>query len=132
MISMLRLDLQQFRPSLRSKLSAISTRYEVLYGLLELPNLKSIHIVFPDDLVKLSNFTPKRPSHLHKLSFEMVVGVRRFSEEEVRVLAEILKNSSTLITIYLWDKSFGEKGAHALDEALKTTSTLTALDYMNI
>ncbi|OAQ29440.1 RNI-like protein [Linnemannia elongata AG-77] len=132
MISMLRLDLQQFRPSLRSKLSSISTRYEVLYGLLELPNLKSIHIVFPDDLVKLSNFTPKRPPHLHKLSFELVIGVRRFSEKEVRVLAEILKNSSTLITIYLWDNSFGEKGAHALDEALKTTSALTALDYMNI
>ncbi|KAF9279704.1 hypothetical protein BGZ88_012603 [Linnemannia elongata] len=132
MISMLRLDLQQFRPNLRSKLSSISTRYEVLYGLLELPNLKSIHVVFPDDLVKLSNFTPKRPPHLHKLSFELVVGVRRFSEKEVRVLAEILKNSSTLITIYLWDNSIGEKGAHALDEALKTTSTLTALDYMDI
>ncbi|KAK3811429.1 MAG: hypothetical protein J3R72DRAFT_74317 [Linnemannia gamsii] len=84
--------------------------------------MKSIHIVLPKDLIKLSNFTPKRPPHLRKLSFEMVI------VSAIRVHAEMLETGSTATTLYLWDNSMESNRAQALAEALKASLTLTTLD----
>ncbi|KAG0361303.1 hypothetical protein BGX24_005366, partial [Mortierella sp. AD032] len=121
-VSILYVDLQQFRPSLISKLSSIPTRYEVLYRIMNPPNMKSIHIVLPKDLIMLSNFTPRRPPHLHKLSFEMAVA------PAFRIHAEMLETGSIATTLYLWDNSMGSNRAQALAQALKTSSTLTTLN----
>ncbi|KAF9084007.1 hypothetical protein BGX27_003950, partial [Mortierella sp. AM989] len=120
-VSILRLDLQQFRPSRSSKLSSIPIRYEALYRIMNPPNMKSIHIVLPKDLINVSNFTPIRPPHLRKLSFDMIV------RSNLRIHTETLDTGSTVATLYLWDKSIGFNGAQALSEALKTNSTLTTL-----
>ncbi|KAF9972774.1 hypothetical protein BGZ75_001360, partial [Mortierella antarctica] len=121
-VAILHVDLQLFRPSLSNKLSSISTRYEVLHRLMNPFNMKSIHIVLPKDLVKLSNFTPKKPPHLRKLSFEIVVSSR------LRIHAEAAECGSTLTTLNLGFNSIGSNGAQALSEALKTNSTLTTLN----
>ncbi|KAG0344422.1 hypothetical protein BG004_004497 [Podila humilis] len=129
-VSVLYIDLRQFRPSRSSKLSSIPARYEALYRITNPPNLKSVHIVLPKDLVKLSNFTPKRPSHLDKLSFEMVVA------STIRVHAGIDEHDSTVTSLYRWDKSivfYSGTGALSalLSESLKVKSTLTNLDLKN-
>ncbi|KAF9970399.1 hypothetical protein BGZ75_002296, partial [Mortierella antarctica] len=121
-VAILHVDLQLFRPSLSNKLSSISTRYEVLHRLMNPLNMKSIHIVLPKDVITLSNFTPKKPVHLGKLSFEIVV------TSELRIYAETIECGSTLTTLYLQDNSIGLGGAQALSEALKTNSTLNTLD----
>ena len=87
--------------------------------------MKTIHIVLPTKFSKLYSVPPKHPSHLHKLSFEMVLG--RYRERECRILAETLKANSTP-TWYLYYNPVGSNGAQALSKALKTNSTLTTLD----
>ncbi|KAF9944994.1 hypothetical protein BGZ72_001783, partial [Mortierella alpina] len=128
-VSILRLDLQQFHPSFSSKLLSASARYEVLSRIMEHPNMRMIHIVLPKDLIKLSNFPPKRPSHLHKLSFEMVPGP--IGGKEFGVLSETLRTNATLTILDLRGNSIGDNGALALSEALKINSTLTTLDLWN-
>ncbi|KAG0333189.1 hypothetical protein BG005_005229, partial [Podila minutissima] len=74
-ISILRLDLRQFRTSLGSKLLPTTTHYDVLFRIKELPNMKLIHIVLPMAFVKLPNMQPKTPKtspHRCKFSFELV------------------------------------------------------------
>ncbi|KAF9939123.1 hypothetical protein BGZ70_006479, partial [Mortierella alpina] len=115
-VSVLYLDCRQFQPSFTDKFSSVS-RYEVLGRILNPLNMKSIHMVLPRNLIKLSNFTPKRPSHLRKLSFEILVGIKH------RIHAETLETGSIVTTLYLWDSSVGSNGAQALGEALKTNST---------
>ncbi|KAF9576918.1 hypothetical protein EC968_000043 [Mortierella alpina] len=149
-VAILSVDLQQLRSSFTSKRSSMPTRYEVLYRLMSPPNLKSICIVLPEDLVKLSDFIPKRPSHLRKVSFAIVVGPK------VRIHAEILETGVTLTTLDLWDDSIESsrtkalagslsmstrldlkrnvieaKVAQELWKALKANSTLTMLDLDN-
>ncbi|KAF9952250.1 hypothetical protein BGZ70_000672 [Mortierella alpina] len=148
----LHLDLQRFQPSLTDKLSSLPTRYQALSRIFNIPNMTSIHIVLPKSLIKLSNFSPKRPPHLRKLSFEMVIalGIRIHAEmletgstvntlyrrintgsiesSEVQALSETLRNNSILTTLNLYGNSIGANGAQALSEALKTNSTLTTLD----
>ena len=51
LVSTVYVDLQQYHPGLRSKLSSIPAQYEGVYRLLEPLNLKSIHIVLPQDLL---------------------------------------------------------------------------------
>ncbi|KAG0010688.1 hypothetical protein BGZ81_002607, partial [Podila clonocystis] len=78
------------------------------------------------DLISLSNFPSRRPSHLHKLSLEMVpesIGVKEFG-----LLSETLKTNSTLTTLNLQSNSIGDNGAQALSEALKSNSALITLD----
>ncbi|KAF9963562.1 hypothetical protein BGZ70_007336 [Mortierella alpina] len=125
-VAVLHLDLRQFQPSLTNKFSPIPTRYEVLSRILQPLNMKSVHIVLPRSLIKLSNFSPKRPPHLRKLSFEMVVG------SNFRVHAETLETESTRTTLYRLGSSVGLNGAEALSKALKTNSTLTTLDFSSI
>ena len=125
MVAILHVDLRNFRPSLRTQLLSTPAKYEPLYLLLKPDNLISVHLVLPQDLIKLSDFTPRRPPHLHKLTFELLVGVTQNGAKQFRVLSEILNTKSTTIS---WYQSTGEKGAQALSEALKTNSTLTTLD----
>ncbi|KAF9935822.1 hypothetical protein BGZ67_002957 [Mortierella alpina] len=120
-VAILHVDLQLFRPSLSNKLSSISTRCEV-HRLMNPPNMKSIHIVLPKDLLTLSNFTPKKPPHLRKLSYEIVVS------SKLRIQAETVDCGSIVTTVYLQDSSIKLSRAQALSEALKTNSILTTLD----
>ncbi|CAO3568753.1 unnamed protein product [Mortierella alpina] len=122
-VAVLHLDLQQFQPSLTNKLSSKAARYEVLGRILQLLNMKSVHIILPTSLIKLSNFTPQSPPHLRKLSFEMAVG------STIRVHAETLETGPTVTTLYPLGSSVGLSGAQALSEALTTSSTLTTLDF---
>ncbi|KAF9176831.1 hypothetical protein BGZ50_009617 [Haplosporangium sp. Z 11] len=128
-VLILRLDLQRFRTSLRSRLLSTSAQYEGFLRIIELPNTKIIHMVLPKEFVKLSSFQPKRPSHLRKLSFEVVA--RSIGGKEFGVLAEALKTNSTLTTLDLSSNSIGDNGAQALSEAIKTNSTLITLKLWN-
>ena len=87
--------------------------------------MRTIHIILPKDLVKLSNFAPQRPSHLRKLSFEILVS------STVRIHAEELETGSTETRIYLWDNSIEYNRTQALGGALKNSSTLISLDLQH-
>ncbi|KAF9948732.1 hypothetical protein BGZ70_002078 [Mortierella alpina] len=139
-VAILHVDLQLFRPSLSNKLSSISTKYEVVHRLMDPPNMKSIHIVLPKDLITLSSFTPKKRPHLRKLSFEMILDSGHFDlgiyhsylgGRGAQALSEALKINSTMNTLNLWNNSIGGNGAQALSEALRTHSTLTTLNLSN-
>ncbi|CAO3563710.1 unnamed protein product [Mortierella alpina] len=147
-VAILHVDVQYIRPSLtRSIFPSIPARYEALYRIMDPPNMKSIHIVLPRDLIDISTFTPKRPSHLRKLTFALPVG------PQMIVQAETLETGSTSTTWHLRDglegfkkplalteglsrltsldlsgNSIGDKGAQALSEALKINSTVTTLN----
>ncbi|KFH63132.1 hypothetical protein MVEG_11169 [Podila verticillata NRRL 6337] len=125
-VSILHLDLQRFRPSFSSKLRSTSARYDVLCRIMEHPDMRVIHIVLPSDFINLSIFPPTPPSHLRKLSFEMMP--RMIGAKDVGLLSETLKTNSTLTSLDLHSNSIGDNGAAALSEALKTNSTLTTLD----
>ncbi|KAI8600992.1 hypothetical protein EDD21DRAFT_404805 [Dissophora ornata] len=119
-ISILRLDLRRFQTSHDSKLFSESTRYEILSRIIEHPNMKIIHMV-----LQMTS-----PSHLRKLSFELRPD--SIGRNELELLAEALKTSSTLTTLTLEthfdvSNSIGDEGAQVLSEALKTNSTLTTL-----
>ncbi|CAO3564071.1 unnamed protein product [Mortierella alpina] len=147
-VAVLRVDLRRIRLILTSQLTSTPVRYEALYPIMDPPNMKSIHIVPPRDFIDISNFTPKRPSHLRKLTFALLVG------PQIYVQAEALETGSTSTTWHLGDgserskkpltlteelstrtsldlsrNSIGDKEAQALSEALKTNSTLTSLSF---
>ncbi|KAF9947224.1 hypothetical protein BGZ72_010785, partial [Mortierella alpina] len=128
-VSILHLHLQQFRPSLGSKLRSTSVRYDVLCRIIEHPTLKMIHIVLPSDFVDLSIFPSKPPSHLHKLSLDM--DARKIGAKNLGLLFETLKTNKNLTTLNLAYISIGSDGAKALAEALKTNSTLATLNLYN-
>ncbi|KAF9124610.1 hypothetical protein BG015_005054, partial [Linnemannia schmuckeri] len=119
------LDLQRFQISLSSKLFLTSTQHKVLFPITKLPNMKVIHIVLPKTFFMLYSLPPKHSSHLHKLSFEMVLGWS--SGRECRILIETLKPDSTPIW-YLYYNPIGCKGAVALAETLQTNPTLATWD----
>ncbi|KAG0303192.1 RHO1 GDP-GTP exchange protein 2 [Dissophora globulifera] len=125
-ISILRLDLRQFRTGLGTKLLSTSVQYGALFRFIKLPNLKIVHIILPKEFIRHLTFQPKTPSHLHKLSFEMAAG--SIGGKELGILTETLKTNSILTTLDLQDNSIGEDGAKALAEALKTNKTLSTLD----
>ncbi|KAF9369003.1 hypothetical protein CPC16_004876, partial [Podila verticillata] len=122
-VSILRLDLRHLQSSFGAKLFSTSAQFGVLFRFSELPTMKKIHIVLPQEFVKLLSF---RPAHPHKLSFELLIG--RFGEKELGILAKTLRANSTLITLNLDNNRIGVNGVQALAEALKTNSTLTTLD----
>ncbi|KAG0248556.1 hypothetical protein BGZ95_008005, partial [Linnemannia exigua] len=122
-VSILRLCLQDFKPSI---LQSISSQYEALFRIGELPHMKLLHVVLPENTVKLPNFKSKRPSLLCKLSVNL--NSVSLGEKENRVLAETLKTNSTLTSLNLRDSKIGDNGARALAEALMANSTLTTLD----
>ncbi|KAF9312585.1 hypothetical protein BG006_004327, partial [Podila minutissima] len=126
-ISILHLDLRQFRTSLGSKLLSTTTHYDVLFRYRKLPHMKLIHIVLPVGFVQLPNMQPKTKSPHHcKFSFELVAGL--LGQKEFGRLAEALKTNSTLTILDLSGNSIEEDGAQVLAEALKTNSILTNLN----
>ncbi|KAG9069808.1 hypothetical protein KI688_009133 [Linnemannia hyalina] len=156
-VSILRLDLQQFRTSVVRKLLSTSTPYDVISRIRDLPNMKVLHILLSKELVNFLGFPPKKSTHVCKMSCELastLIGGREFGIlaealktnstlttldlggnsigfDGAKALAEALKTNSTLATLHLWNNSIGSDGAKALAEALKTNSTLTTLDLGN-
>ncbi|KAF9201931.1 hypothetical protein BGZ59_002435, partial [Podila verticillata] len=125
-VSILRLDLRRLQSSFGTKLFSTSAQFGALFRFSELPNMKKIHIVLPQEFVKILSF---RPAHPHKLSFELLTG--RLGEKEFGILAKTLRANSTLTILNLQSNSIGANGAQALAEALKTNSTLTTLNLDN-
>ncbi|CAO3568632.1 unnamed protein product, partial [Mortierella alpina] len=125
-VSILRLDVQRYRPGFRNKLRSPSAQYGVLFRIIEHPSMKLIHIVLPKEFINLSIFPPTRPSHLQKLSFEMVPG--SLGAKDFGLLSEVLKTNSTLTTLKLESNKIGDDGAQALAEALKTNKTVATLN----
>ncbi|KAF9960383.1 hypothetical protein BGZ70_008620 [Mortierella alpina] len=121
-VMVLHLDVQRFLPSFTDKLSSIQTQYQALGRILNPLNMRSIHIVLPVDLIKLSNFTPKRPPHLRKLSFEMAIVTN------IRVHTEMLETGSTVTSTYLYTSSIKSSEVQALSKALTTSLILNTLD----
>ena len=127
-VSVLHVDIRQFQPSLRRLVSPKSVRYGGVYRLLEPPNLKAIHIVLPMDLVELSNFTPRKPSHLRDLSYEIALGSYEGNPgKEVRVHTEVRETNAKVTTVYMWDNSTKERGAFSKSEAIRSTPTILHL-----
>ncbi|ORZ23717.1 hypothetical protein BCR41DRAFT_420288 [Lobosporangium transversale] len=149
-VSILRLDLGESQESITWKLLSASTRYENLVGIIELSNMKTIHIVLPPDVKNLSNLQSVKSSHLHKLSFEMRPRKMKTSDfrlltnpleasvalnlasssigdEEALALSNVLRTSTSLTDLDLRRNSIGNEGALALSEALKTNTSLTNL-----
>ncbi|KAG9067324.1 hypothetical protein KI688_012107 [Linnemannia hyalina] len=125
-VSILRLDLQQFRTSVVSKLLSTSTPYGVIYRIRDLPNMKVLHILLSKEFVKFLGFPLKKSTHICKMSCELAstwIGGR-----ELGILADALKTNSTLITLNLLYNSIGDNGAKTLAETLRTNSTLTTLN----
>ncbi|KAK5809404.1 hypothetical protein F5H01DRAFT_381781 [Linnemannia elongata] len=128
-VSILRLDLRQFRTSLGSKLLSTSTQYDVIFRIRDLPNMKVLHILLSKELVKFLGFPQKMSSRACKMSCELASELIR--GKEFVILAEALKTNSTLTTLYLRHSSIGSDGAKTLAEALKTNSALTTFDLYN-
>ncbi|KAF9960917.1 hypothetical protein BGZ72_005417 [Mortierella alpina] len=125
-VAILQLDLRYSRPSLSSKLSSTSSRYDVLHRIMEHPNMKIIHVVFSKDFMKQSNFQPRTPPHLKKSSFGMTSA--SFGAKGARALSDMLKTDSMLTTLDLFGSRIEDNGAQALAEALRTNSSLTTLN----
>ncbi|KAF9902118.1 hypothetical protein EC991_005258 [Linnemannia zychae] len=127
-VSILRLDLRKFRP-ISSIFRLPFARYDVLYRIMEHPNMRMIHYLLPRDFFDLSVFPPRPPSHLCKLFVE--IEPQGIGAKDLRLLSESLKTDSTLTTLNLQDNSIGDNGAQALAEALKINSTLTTLSLQD-
>ncbi|KAG0315586.1 hypothetical protein BGZ99_007361 [Dissophora globulifera] len=125
-ISILRLDHQHFQTSIRS---SISTQHKILFRIMELPNMKVIRIVLRKEFGKLSSLQPRNASHLHSLSFEMVV--KSDGGEDIVIIAEALKTNSTPITWCLYANESEGHWAQVPSEAASTNSTLTTLNLQN-
>jgi len=125
-VSILRLDLQQFRMGVTSKLLSTSTQYDFIFRIRDLPNMKLLRILLSTDLVKFLGFPQKKSSPACKLSCELAS--RLIGGKEFVILAEALKTNSTLTTLDLYGHSIRNARAKALAEALKTNSALTTLN----
>ncbi|KAG0322240.1 hypothetical protein BGZ97_007979, partial [Linnemannia gamsii] len=121
-VSILRLDIQQFQLSLGNTPSSACAEVAV-HRIMELPNMKVIHIILPKEFAKVSRL---QSTHIYKLSFEMIVGKR--DGREYRILTEKFKGSSIPTAWCLYSNSTGNNGAKGLAKALKTNSTLTTWD----
>ncbi|ORZ15524.1 hypothetical protein BCR41DRAFT_353988 [Lobosporangium transversale] len=148
-VSILRLDLGESQESIARNL--FSTRYVKLVGIIELNNMKTIHVVLPPDVKYLSNLQSVKSSHLCKLSFGMRLRSMRASDfrrlinslevlvtldlasnsignKETLALSKVLRTNTSLTNLNLRYNSIGDEGALALSEALKTNTSLTNLD----
>ncbi|KAG9069785.1 hypothetical protein KI688_009110 [Linnemannia hyalina] len=125
-VSILRLDLQQFRTGAVRKIMLASSPYDVIYRIRDLPNMKVLHILLSKDLVNFLGFPPKKSNHICKMSCELASTM--IGGKDIGMLANALKTNSTLTTLDLGSKSIGDNGAKALADALKANLTLTTLD----
>ncbi|KAF9205873.1 hypothetical protein BGZ49_003390 [Haplosporangium sp. Z 27] len=127
-VSILRLDLQQFRPSVPSTLLSTPTQYNMLVPIIEHANMKTIHIVLSMGSIKLCNMQPKR-SHLQSLS--IVVTPQSIDSSAFPILVTAIKANTALTALDFENKGIWSEEAVALSDALKTNSTLTALNLTN-
>ncbi|ORZ21956.1 hypothetical protein BCR41DRAFT_369424 [Lobosporangium transversale] len=156
-VSNLRLGLIRTQGNTDIKVPLTSARYERLIRIIELGNMKTIHITLSLDLIKLLSLQPRRSSHLHKLTYEVnaksagAIGLQGLvnslkastaltalnlewnsigKEGALAALAllEALKTNATLTNLNLGSNSIEKEGAQALSEALKTNATLTTLN----
>ncbi|KAF9570637.1 hypothetical protein EC968_001524 [Mortierella alpina] len=125
-IAILRVDLRRLRRDFGTKLSSTEVQCGALIRVIELPDMKTIHIILPKKLAKHMSLLPKTPSHFCTLSFEIETG--SLTEEDLGILADALKVNTTLTILNLTSSSVGINGAQALAEALKTNTTLTTLN----
>ncbi|ORZ23693.1 hypothetical protein BCR41DRAFT_348998 [Lobosporangium transversale] len=124
-VSALQLDLGLSQESNKGKPLSTSTRYEVLARIIRLGSMKTIHIVLPRYLIQLSDLPTRRPSHLHKLSFEITP--IKIYPNDFQIFVKSLKNNTTLTYLDLRSNAVKEIGALALSEALKSETTLKHL-----
>ncbi|ORZ08235.1 hypothetical protein BCR41DRAFT_411175 [Lobosporangium transversale] len=125
-VSILRLDPGEFQKSATRKTLLTSSRYEVLVRIMEIGNMKAIHIALPPDLTKFSYLQPRRSSQLHQLSFK--IQPQSIGAGVYRVPTNSLKFNTTLTALDLRDNFIGKEGALVLSKALKTNTTLTTLN----
>ncbi|KAF8962806.1 hypothetical protein BGZ46_001105 [Entomortierella lignicola] len=123
-VSILQLDLQQFRPGVVSTRLSTSTQYNMLVPIIEHANMKTIHIVLSMESLELCNIHPKR-SHLRSLSVE--VTARSMDPSASQILVTLVKANAALTTLNLNASRIGMEGTLELSEALKTNTTLTVL-----
>ncbi|KAG9067448.1 hypothetical protein KI688_012231 [Linnemannia hyalina] len=121
-VSILRLDLQQFRTNVVRKLLSTSTPYDVILRIRDLPNMKVLHILLSKELVNFLGFPLKKSTHICKMSCELASTL--IGEREFGILADALK-TNTILTILDLKNSIGFDGAKALADALKTNSAVT-------
>ncbi|ORZ28524.1 hypothetical protein BCR41DRAFT_391991 [Lobosporangium transversale] len=125
-VSNLRLGLARTQRNAGTKDSSIPARYERLIRIIELSNMKTIHITLSQDLMKLLGLGPAKLAHLHKLTFG--VKARSIGASELQGLVNSLKTNTALTTLDLTNNSIFDKEVLTLSEALKTNITLAILD----
>ncbi|KAG9061306.1 hypothetical protein KI688_007284 [Linnemannia hyalina] len=119
-ISILRLNLRQFRTSLGSKLLSTSAQCELSFELAALS-------IGGKEFGRLAE-TLKTNSTLTTLNLRD----NSIGDNGAQALSAALKINSTLTILDLGHNSIGDNGAQALSEALNTNSTLTTLNlYIN-
>jgi hypothetical protein len=128
-VSIAQLDLQLCRTSVASKLSPTSTYRGIISRIGNLPNMKVLHIILSNNLIKFLEAPPKKPVSTCKISYELQNSW--IGRKELGVVAEALKTNLIMTDLYLRSDSIGSDGAKAVAEALKTNSTLTTLDFQN-
>ncbi|ORZ23692.1 hypothetical protein BCR41DRAFT_244276 [Lobosporangium transversale] len=124
-VMILRLELGWAQGIVARKLRSTYEVYEILGHIIEIRKMKTIRIVLPPDLIKLSKLPNRKPPHLHELSFEM--RPREIGNDDLRILFNSLKTNTTLTRLELVDKSIRNEEFLVLLEALKTNTTLTDL-----
>ncbi|KAF9431949.1 hypothetical protein BGZ76_011486 [Entomortierella beljakovae] len=139
-VSVLKINTKGFQTSTTNKLLSTSTEYEILLRMAELASMKLIHIVLPNDFIKLSTFQPKISPQLHRLTIELGLEKnRRDAAKKISLFPQsgnsefkqffiTLKTNTTLTSLNLRTNSIGNEGTLALSEALKTNTALTTLD----
>ncbi|KAG0042908.1 hypothetical protein BGZ83_012047, partial [Gryganskiella cystojenkinii] len=129
-VSILRLDFQHLQTGFRNRFLPTSTRYDVLFRISELPNMKTIHFgTLPKDVTRPLSFQSSKRSHLRRVSFGMHLEL--IGERELRGFAEDLKTNSNLTALNLESNLIGDKGTLTLADALKTNNALTTLDLQH-
>ncbi|KAF9897696.1 hypothetical protein BX616_005136, partial [Lobosporangium transversale] len=125
-VSNLRLGLARTQGNTEIKAPSTSGRYERLIRIMELSNMKTIHIALSQDLIKLLSLRPRRSSRLHKLTYEMKAQLT--GTIELQGVVNSLKTSTTLTILNLSSGSIGGEGTLALSGALKANTSLTTLN----
>ncbi|OAQ25018.1 hypothetical protein K457DRAFT_23596, partial [Linnemannia elongata AG-77] len=125
-VSILRIDLRQFRAGVASKLLSTSTQYDIIFRIRDLPSMKLLHIIISKEFFKFIELLPKNSSPIRKMSCELIPGW--FRGKEFGMLVEAIRANLSLTTLNLQSSSIGPNGAQALSEALKINSTLATLD----
>ncbi|KAF9584330.1 hypothetical protein BGW38_006840 [Lunasporangiospora selenospora] len=131
-VSVLRLDLQQFRTSIASNLLQTPTQYEVFFRIRDLSQVKVFHIVLSYENIDFLGMSPNTSTHASKISCELKLRATEGGRTDIGIITKALKANSTLTTLDLNDKNIGVDGATVLAEALRINSTLTTLElYKN-